>query len=144
MTHTLIDRTADAPEPSTGLADAVLVEIATLLDALLETGVPGAIDLRSLPMTETDRAELKAKLGEGEVKAELNVAGPSFIEETGAPGVWWIRHEGADGRVAAETIAITFAPDILFSHPDDVAAGRERLREMLRTAPAETNKEASP
>ncbi len=136
MTHTLIDHSA---EPVTGLVDAVLGEIACLLDALLETGAAGAIDLRSLPMTQSDRTDLKAKLGEGEVKVTLTVAGASTIEETGAPGVWWIRHEGADGRVAAETIAVTFAPEIIFAHPDDIAAGRKRLHALLAQTPAAAN-----
>ena len=132
----LIDRRA--PENTTpfvtGLADAVLREIAELLDTLIETGETGIIDLHSLPMTDADRDMLKEGLGEGEVRVDLDVAGPSRIEETGTAGVWWVRHEGADGRIAAELIEVTRIPEILLSHPDDIKEGRTRLREHLDEA----------
>ena len=115
----------------TGLADAVLREIAGLLDQLIRTGEDGAIDLRSLPMTDADRAQLKARLGVGEVRATLDVAGPSTVEETAIAGVWWVRHEGADGCVASEQIAVTRIPAILITHPDDLAAGAARLQDLI-------------
>ena len=115
----------------TGLADAVLREIAGLLRRLIETGEEGAIDLRSLPMTDADRHQLKTRLGAGEVHATLDVAGSSTVEETAIPGVWWVRHEGADGRVANEQIAVTRIPAILISHPDDLAVGAVRLQELI-------------
>ena len=115
----------------TGLADAVLREIAGLLDRVIETGEDGAIDLRSLPMTDADREELKSRLGAGEVRATLDVAGPSTVEETAISGVWWIRHEGADGRIANEQIAITRIPPILITHPDDLILGAARLQDLI-------------
>lgn len=115
----------------TGLADALLGEIADLLDTLANTGEPGAIDLRSLPMTDADRALLKDRLGAGEVHATLDVAGPSSVEETAIPGVWWVRHEGAGGMIANEHIEVTLMPQILMTQPDDLAAGRERLADLM-------------
>lgn len=123
----------------TGLADAVLREIETLLAALIETGADGAVDLRSLPMTDADRADLKRRLGVGEVRAALEISGPSSVEETEIPGVWWIRHEDGAGQVASELIAVTRVPEILISHPDDIAAGAGRLRALIEDgAPHET------
>lgn len=124
-----------------GLADAVMREIAVLLERLAETGESGAIDLRSLPMTEADRAQLKERLGTGEVSARLDVVGVSTVEETAYPGLWWIRHEGADGRVANEQIEATWVPAILAAHPDDVAEGRARLEEALRAEAATREQE---
>ena len=129
----LIDRraTSEFKPFMTGLADSVLREIASLLDRLIATGEPGAIDLHSLPMTDADRDDLRDRLGEGEVHVELDVSGLSRIDETGISGVWWVRHEGAEGKLAAELIEVTQVPAILLSHPDDMKAARQRLGEIL-------------
>jgi hydrogenase-1 operon protein HyaF len=113
------------------MAFAVLAEIGRLLAALADSGATGAIDLRSLPLTAADRDQLQALLGQGEVRAELDLAGLSEVWETAFPGAWWIRHLGADGRVAAEVIAICPVPEILAAHPADVRAGARRLSRKL-------------
>lgn len=123
-----------AESPRTGLAQSLLREIARALADLAETGARQAIDLRSLPLTTADRAELEAALGQGEVSATLAASGESAIRETRFPGVWWVRHLGAAGQVAAETIEITPFPDILASHPDDIRAGAARLAGELSAA----------
>ena len=114
----------DAAPPtglSTGMAKSLMVEIARKLEHLARTGEPGAIDLRSLPMTARDREELDELLGRGDVEATLHVAGESEIRETRYAGVWWVRHGGSGGHTAAELIEITLVPDILAAHPDDIA-----------------------
>ena len=116
---------------TTGLAEAVLCEIAALLARFAGTGEAGAIDLRGLPMTEADRARLESRLGHGEVRAEVVVAGRSEVWETSYAGVWWVRHRGADDRVAAEEIVVTRVPDILATHEDDVRAASMRLANDL-------------
>ncbi|MBX5454933.1 MAG: hydrogenase expression/formation protein [Acidobacteriia bacterium] len=115
----------------TGVAQAVLSEIALLLENLAATGQAGAIDLRSLPLTEADRAELEEHLGRGEVEARLAVVGASEVWETAYAGVWWIRHLGAEGEIASETIAVTRVPEILMTHPADVEAAAARLQELI-------------
>ncbi len=120
----------------TGLAESLLQEIAQLLTTLGESGQHAAIDLRSLPMTEADRSELEERLGRGEVEILLTVAGTSEIWETQYAGVWWVRHFGADERVAAERIEITACPQILVTHDADIAAACARLRDELN-APSE-------
>lgn len=130
---TLIDRRSnDGAAPYvTGIAEAVMREIVQLLDRLVSSGKPGMIDLHSLPMTDADRELLRRRLGEGEVAARLKVAGASTVEETGIAGVWWVRHEGNDGRLAAEIIEITRVPDILMSHVDDIKESKARLTDEL-------------
>ena len=113
------------------MAFAVLAEIGRLLAALAESGATGSIDVRSLPLTAADRDQLDALLGRGEVRATLDLAGPSEVWETTFPGAWWIRHLGADGRVAAEEIAICPVPGILAAHPADIRAGAQRLSRQL-------------
>ena len=117
----------------TGMADSLMQEIARLLAALAQTGEPSAIDLRSLPMTATDRAELEERLGQGDIAAALVVAGRSEVWETRYSGVWWVRHFGADEKIAAERIEITQVPEILLTHADDIAAASARLHADLVT-----------
>jgi len=124
---------------TTGMALSVLAEVGQLLDSLAESGEEGAIDLRSLPLTEADRSELEELLGRGEVRAELDIAGDSEIWETAYAGAWWIRHRGAGGKIASEEIAVCPVPEILKTHPVDIATAASRLRQDLeiktRTAP---------
>ena len=115
------------PETVRPLALAVLAEISRALTRLAETGEATTIDLRSLPLGPADLEALADRLGEGEVACALEVAGRSEVRETGFAGVWWIRHFGGDDEVAVEEIAVTRIPEILVSHPDDVAHASRRL-----------------
>jgi len=111
----------------TGLTRPVLREIASLLKKLAKTGECDAIDLRSLPMSNEDRYELETALGRGEVHANVMVAGDSEVWETFYPGVWWVRHFGANHEIASETILITDVPDILKSDAEDIKRAAVRL-----------------
>lgn len=119
---------------TTGMAWSVLTEVGRLLENLAATGEPGFIDLRSLPLTDTDREELEVLLGRGEVRADLELAGRSEVWETAYPGAWWIRHRGAGDRIAVEEIAVCPVPEILKTHPDDIQAAARRLRQDLQNA----------
>ncbi len=118
-------------EIRTGLAQSVLREVAERLSVFAAEGEAAAIDLRSLPMTAADRRELEQSLGRGDVDAMLNVAGTSEIWETRYSGVWWIRHLGADHKIAAERIEIAAIPEILVTHSDDIAVAAVRLHDDL-------------
>ncbi len=120
----------------TGMADAVLREIASLAAKYDLDGGPAAVELTSMPLTIGDREEIEARLGRGEVAATIESAGRSEIWETAYAGVWFVRHLGLDGKVATETIEICAAPLILFSHPDDRRAAAARLGEDLRAKAA--------
>ena len=93
-------------EMNTGMAHAVLTEVARMLEALAQKGEHSSIDLRSLPLTEADRGELELLLGRGEVQAELDVSGRSEIWETAYSGAWWIRHRGEGDAISSEEIAV--------------------------------------
>jgi hydrogenase-1 operon protein HyaF len=122
-----------------GGVTAVLHEIVTLLERLATVAEPAAIDLRSLPMSPQDRAELQRVLGEGEVQATLNAEGISRIQETRVPGVWWVEHRDRQGELIAEMIEVTRVPEILASASDEIAAGARALREQITlTAAART------
>ena len=133
--------TAAAPcqtDMRTGMARSVLAEVARLLESLASHGETGAIDMRSLPLTEADRAELEQLLERGEVQAQLEVAGASEVWETNYPGVWWIRHRGAGEKISSEEIAVCPVPEILVSHPDDIEAAAKRIQhDILENQPSE-------
>jgi hydrogenase-1 operon protein HyaF len=107
----------------------ILREIESLLARLVARGESGSIDLRSLPLSEAEREELRARLGEGEVRASVQAAGESEICETGVHAVWWVTHRNTDGVMAAEFIEVTPVPEILKTHPADMRAALARLGE---------------
>jgi hydrogenase-1 operon protein HyaF len=126
---------------TTGMAYSILAEIGQLLTALSERGEAGAIDLRSLPMTDADRGQLEEILGRGEVRAKLDLADASEIWETSYNGVWWIRHKGAGDKIATEEIAVTPVPEILMAHPADIAAASRRIRQDLDSAGVQSHEQ---
>jgi len=120
-------------ERATGMALSVLAEVGRMLENLAATGQPGFVDLRSLPLSDADRAQLETLLGRGEVQLELELAGTSEVWETAYSGAWWIRHRGAGDKIASEEIAVCRIPELLISHPADIKAAASRLRHELET-----------
>jgi hydrogenase-1 operon protein HyaF len=121
---------AGLSEALSGNAPVLLNEIAELARRLLDTGESSAIDLRALPLTPADLDWLRETLGHCQVTATLDAEGESTLTETVCPGVWWVTHHNENGAVASEFIEITFVPELLKAHPDDVKIGLEHL-EML-------------
>jgi len=115
---------------------AILSELVTLLERLVKGEAPGAIDLRSLPMSPLDRAELQRVLGEGEVQATVNAQGLSKMRETHVSGVWWVQHFDQQGELIAELIEVSRVPEILSSASDEIAAGAHALRAQIAMAAA--------
>ena len=115
----------------TGMALSIMAEVARMLEALADKGESGSIDLRSLPLTDADRDQLKELMGRGEVKAELEISGDSTVWETSYPGAWWIRHHGAGGKVSSEEISICPVPAILSAHPADIEAAANRIKNAI-------------
>jgi hydrogenase-1 operon protein HyaF len=122
--------TVVSSELGSGVA-AIACEIANLLDRLATDGEPGAIDLRSLPMTTADRLRLQEVLGSGEVQATIDADGRSTARETGISGVWWTEHRNRHDEVLAELIEVCRIPDILVLAHDELAPGAGRLRERI-------------
>ncbi len=129
MTNRIIPLAVESPDPwSVGNIAALLSEISSLLEKQLHTGEAAAIDLKGMPFSPGEYAQLKAILGQGEIVAKLDAIGPSEIVETRYPGVWWITHRNAEGDVVADLIEVTRCPDILKSQLEDMGAGLDRLR----------------
>lgn len=119
-----------------GGVGAILMEIASLLERLANEDEPGAIDLRSLPMSPDDRRQLVEALGDGEATIALQTDGESTIRETGVHGVWWNEHRDRGGHLIAEFIEIARVPAILPVETDELRAAAQRLRVRRAAATA--------
>lgn len=114
-----------------GGVSAILMEIAARMEALVAGGEAAAIDLRSLPMSASDRQNLVDALGPGEVTIALEIDGSSTIRETGIRGVWWSEYRDRVGTVVAAFIEVAHVPMILPVGDDELAQGAHRLRAMV-------------
>lgn len=145
MTSASTSSTPHAPREApalTGMADAVLAEIAARMEDYIETGRSAAIELTAMPLTNEDRADLEVRLGRGEVAVTIESAGHSEIWETRFSGVWFVRHFGEGDRVATESIEIAEAPLIVRSHPADMRAAARRLAALCAEQSARTPHDA--
>ena len=117
---------------------AILSELVTLLVRLKEREETGLIDLLSLPMSALDREELKGLLGDGEVHATLDAEGPSRVQETSVPGIWWIEHRDRQGKLIAELIEVALIPAILKCDRAEIAGAALLLNQRVKSllAPA--------
>jgi hydrogenase-1 operon protein HyaF len=120
----------DGDSPS-GNGTALLHELADLLDAWVRNGQSASIDLRSLPLTPGDYAELRDALGEGSVTAHVEAIGASEVRETRYPGVWRVTHYNDAKQIVADLIEVCAVPSIIPAPPEDAADGLARLRETL-------------
>jgi hydrogenase-1 operon protein HyaF len=114
-----------------GGVTAILAELATMLERVAETQVAMQIDLRSLPMSPQDRAELLRVLGNGEVSATIEADGPSTLRETQVAGLWWVEHRNRDGELLAELLEVSRVPEILASTLAEMAASGRELRQRI-------------
>lgn len=116
----------------TGQAEAVLTEIAGMLKRLLDEGIEDSIDLRSLALSDADRAWLEAQLGRGEVEIMLEAGGRSVLTETAYPGVWQVIHRDMQDRVIAELIEVAYVPALVRPDIGDVKRGYKGLLLKLK------------
>jgi hydrogenase-1 operon protein HyaF len=115
---------------------AILSELATLLERLVRGEPAGSIDLRSLPLSPRDRAELQRVLGDGEVQATVDAQGLSKMRETRVSGVWWVEHFDQQGELIAELLEVSRVPEMLASASDEIAAGARDLRAHISASAA--------
>ncbi|MGF1548679.1 MAG: hydrogenase expression/formation C-terminal domain-containing protein [Thiotrichales bacterium] len=122
------------PEGPSAMVDALARELEQALTRYLDQAENQLIDLRGLPLTRADFEALQTLLGTGEVRATLEVSGPSEVWETAYAGVWWIRHRTSADNIVAEYLEVGAIPAILKSHPDDMRVAAERLGTHLNEA----------
>jgi hydrogenase-1 operon protein HyaF len=119
------------PDGLTGNAPPLLRELADQVKHLLDTGESSAIDLSALPLTPADLDWLHDKLGEGEIAVTLQANGESTLNETACPGIWWVTHHNEQGAVISQFIEVTYVPELVKAHRQDVAIGQEKLELMV-------------
>ena len=117
------------------LVDALLAEIAGLMENLAARNISGSIDLLGLPLSAACLALLEQRLGTGEITATLTAAGSSEIRETSFSGVWWSRHADETGRIVAMLIDVALVPEILKANTDDVRLSHRRLLDATGSFP---------
>jgi hydrogenase-1 operon protein HyaF len=118
---------SEVPRADHGNAIPLLHEIRHALIALVEQGQTTVIDLRALPMSSHDLAELEDALGQGEISVTLEASGPSEIRDTAIPGVWWVTHRNESGSLLARLIEIASVPAILCTPAEDLQQAVARL-----------------
>ncbi len=126
-----IEIPVEIAEPTTGMLKAVLSELIEQLQALHESGQQHVIDLNSLPMSDSDKRELENRLAKGEVSIVLSTLGNSQIFETAFSGIWWVKHYDPDEKLIAEFIEVTYIPEIIKSHPDDIKQAVFALKKII-------------
>jgi len=109
----------------------LLSELEHALVRLLATGEETSIDLRRLPLTAADEAELDEFLGRGEIRAMLDLMGPTEIHETRFAGIWRAIHHNVTGELLGKYLLVTYCPEILAAPVPDVERGIADLRDAL-------------
>ena len=106
---------------------ALLGELDASLFDLTETGRTHTVDLRRSPLSARERDQLRELLGCGETRATLDLLGPTEIEETAVPGLWWVVHRTVGGHVVSEFIEVTRCPELLACPDCELRGARQRL-----------------
>lgn len=117
-------------EAMSGNVMPLLHEIRHALRRVAEGGQGTTIDLGSLPMAPGEDKRIEEMLGQGEVRAELSALGPTVVQETRYPGVWFITHRNTEQEVVARFIEVTRMPELLLAQADDM---RRAVIELDRT-----------
>lgn len=115
----------------TGLAIALLREVADHLLTVSQGGERQVVELTNLPLSAGDFDLLAEKLGRGEVEANINAAGSTEVFETSFPGLWWVKYLGEDGRVMTQQLEIGTVPMILEAHHEDIQASAGRFPQLF-------------
>ncbi len=109
----------------------LLHEIRHALQALVESGETGIIDLRSIPLAPGEEEKLIYQLGSGEVVVKLDALGASEIYETRYRGVWLVTHYNMDNSIIGRFVEITLIPEILKAQQEDMKDSLLQLDEAL-------------
>ncbi|WP_455365459.1 hydrogenase expression/formation C-terminal domain-containing protein [Kaarinaea lacus] len=127
---TTVEATGGNHSPSSQVL-AILKELQTMLDTLVETGDENYVDIHGMPLLPGEMQSLKQILGTGEVDATIAALGPTHVTETSIPGIWWVTHKNANDEIISEFIEVTDLPEILKTQHHDLHEAPERFRQRL-------------
>ena len=111
---------------------AILKELQTMLDTLVETGDENYVDIHGMPLLPGEIQSLKYILGTGEVDATIAALGPTHVTETSIPGIWWVTHKNANDEIISEFIEVTDLPEILKTQHHDLHEAPEKFAQRLK------------
>lgn len=126
-----LDSIAVRVEAMSGNVMPLLHEIRHALVRVAGGGQGTTIDLGSLPMAPGEDKRIEDLLGQGEVRAELNALGPTVVQETRYPGVWFITHRNTEQEVVARFIEVTRMPELLLAQSEDMRRAVSELDRKL-------------
>jgi hydrogenase-1 operon protein HyaF len=106
----------------------LMQQVEQALHELVEHGAETVIDLSSMPFSEQDEKDLRARLGAGEVNASVMAFGPTLVQESAFPGVWLVEHQNAEQRRLTLQLVVARVPEILMTPPDDLPDSLAALR----------------
>ncbi len=118
-------------EAASGNITPLLHEIRHALRRVAQGGEGTTIDLGSLPLAPGEEKRIEDLLGQGEVRAELNALGPTVVQETRYPGVWYITHRNTEQEVVARFIEVTRMPELLLAQSEDMRRAVSELDSKL-------------
>lgn len=110
----------------------LLHEIKHALNNLIENNESSIIDLRSIPLANSEEDKILEILSCGEIQAHLNALGKSEIIESQYAGVWVITHFNQDEEIISRFIEITHIPEILCSQTLDMQDAYNHLDLILK------------
>ncbi len=116
------DDTQCSPLGLPASVNPILQEIRYALERLIANGEEHRIDLSALPCGPADLERLTELLGTGEVQARVEALGPTLIQETAVPGVWFVDYQDAPARRLVRHIEIALVPQMLRPQPQDLEA----------------------
>ena len=108
--------------------DALLAEVARLLEQAAASGEGGLIDVWHLALSAPALAQLEQRLGVGEILITLSSQGESRFRETAFAGVWWCEHRDQEGRLRACLIEVAAIPAWVPARADEMAAAARHLQ----------------
>lgn len=106
---------------------SLLHQVEHALHTLITHNESVSIDLRTLPLSSDQEAQLLDFLGKGEVEARLNAFGESILQETKYAGVWLVEHYNPNAELTGRYLEIAWLPNILSSPLEDVHNALEKL-----------------
>ncbi|MCB1772258.1 MAG: hydrogenase expression/formation protein [Gammaproteobacteria bacterium] len=112
----------------------LLLQVEEALQHLVDNDESTTIDLGAMPFSAQDEADLRERLGRGEVTAEITAFGPTIVEETRYPGVWLVELKDTEGRRLTLHLEIAQVPAMLMAPVDDIRDGLAAMRDA-RSAP---------
>ena len=118
-------------EAASGNITPLLHEIRHALRRVAQGGEGTTIDLGSLPLAPGEDKRIEDLLGQGEVRAELSALGPTVVQETHYPGVWFITHRNTEQEVVARFIEVTRMPELLLAQSEDMRRAVSELDSKL-------------